>query len=84
MVPPYVFRYGSYYVQKLINIESTHPEMENFLKVGGLSVQAQERHAVKTSTDQRGEQAIHKQAKTTGWCFNILFRGHIFMTSTKV
>ena len=58
--------------------------MENFLKIGGLSVQAQERRAVKTSTDQRGEQTIIKQAKTTGWCFNIPFRGHIFMTSTKV
>ena len=63
MVLPYVFRYGSYYAQ---NIDSTHPGMENFLKVGGLSVQAQERHAVKTWSDKRGEQAIHKQAKTTG------------------
>ena len=84
MVLPFVFRYGSYYVQKLINIESTPPGIENFLKIGGLSVQAQERHAVKTSTDQRGEQTITKQAKTTGWCFNIPFRGHTFMTSTKV
>ena len=84
MVLPFVFRYGSYYVQKLINIESTHPGMENFLKVGGLSVQAQERYAVKTSTDERGEQTINKQAKTTVWCFNIPFRGHTFMTSTNV
>ena len=58
--------------------------MENTLKVGSLSVQAQERHAVKTSTDQRGEQTINKQAKTTDWCFNIPFTGHTFMTSTKV
>ena len=65
MVLPFVFRYGFYYVQQLINIESTHPGMENFLKVGGLSVQAQERHAVKMSTDQRREQTINKQAKTT-------------------
>ena len=52
IVLPFVFRYGSYLVQQLVNIESTHPGMENFLKVVGLSsVQAQERHAVKTSTD---------------------------------
>ena len=57
--------------------------MENFLKVDGLSVQAQERYAVKTA-DQRGEQTIKKRAKTTVWCFNIPFRGHTFMTSTKV
>ena len=84
MVLPFVFRYGSYYVQQLINIESTYPGMENFLEVGGLSIQAQERHAVKTSTDQRGEQTINKLAKTTGWCLNIPFRGHAFMGYTKV
>ena len=57
--------------------------MESFLKVGGLSVGAQKHHTVKTSTDQRGEHTINKQAKTTGWCFNIPFRGHTFMTSQK-
>ena len=65
MVLSFVFRYGSYYVKPLINIDSTHPGMENVLKFGGLSVQARERHAVKTSTDQRGEQTINKEAKTT-------------------
>ena len=33
MVLPFVFRHGSYYVQQLINIESTYPGMENFLEV---------------------------------------------------
>ena len=60
MVLIFVFRYASCYIQQLINIENTQPGMENFLKVGGLSVQAQELHAVKTSGDQRGEQTINK------------------------
>ena len=59
MVLIFVFGYASCYIQ-LINIENTQPGMENFLKVGGLSVQAQELHAVKTSGDQRGEQTINK------------------------
>ena len=59
MVLIFVFGYASCYIQ-LIYIENTHPGMENFLKVGGLSVQAQELHAVKTSGDQRGEQTINK------------------------
>ena len=54
MVLPFVFRYGSYYVQQLINIESTYPGMENFLEVGGLSIQAQERHAVKHQLIREG------------------------------
>ena len=39
---------------------------------------------MKTSTDQGGEKTINRQAKTTDWCFNIPFRGHTFITSTKV
>ena len=38
MVLPFVFRYGSYYAQQLVNIDSKHHGMGNFLKVGGLSV----------------------------------------------
>ena len=53
MVLIFVFGYASCYIQ-LINIENTHPGMENFLKVGGLSVQAQELHAVKHQVIREG------------------------------
>ena len=39
--------------------------MKDHLKLGGISVQAQTKHAIRTPTDQRGEQTINKDAKTT-------------------
>ena len=36
------------------------------LSQSGLSVQAQERYAVRTAIDQRGEQTINRDAKTSG------------------
>ena len=42
------------------------PGMSEYMMKGIFSVQAQERHAFRTSTDQRGEQTINRDAKTVG------------------
>ena len=49
-----------------MNIDELYPAMKEYLKLGGLSVQPQVRHLVRTATDQCGEQTINKDAKTTG------------------
>ena len=49
-----------------MNIDSKFPRMKNHLKLGGILVQAQTNHAIRTPTDQRGEQTINKDAGTTG------------------
>ena len=49
-----------------MNIDSKFPGMKDHLKLGGISVQTQTKHAIRTPTDQRGEQIINKDAKTTG------------------
>ena len=77
-------RYVSYYVETLQNIENIYPELKSILMSTGLSVQAQDRYPLKTSIDQRGEQTINHDAKTSGgigsfansfssilkWCLN--------------
>ena len=77
-------RYGSYYVQVLESIEQMYPGLKDMLKCKGLSVQAQEKYSLRTSIDQRGEQTINRDAKTSGgvkafsteeesvlkWCLN--------------
>ena len=57
-------RYGSYYVQVLKQIESKYPGLKLLLPCG-LSVQAQETQLVRTAIDQRGEQTINRDAKTS-------------------
>ena len=68
-------RYGSYYIQRMINIEEKYPRLTGLLK---------DSHNVHTSIDQRGEQTINREAKTVGgikkfagiktsvlkWCLN--------------
>ena len=49
-----------------MNIDSKFPGMKDHLKLEGISVQAQTKHAIRTPTYQRGEQTINKDAKTTG------------------
>ena len=49
-----------------MNIDSKFPGMKDHLKLGGILVQAQTNHAIRTPTDQRGEQTINKDAKTAG------------------
>jgi hypothetical protein len=48
------------------NVDSLHPGMNELLLHHGLSVQGQEKYDLKTAADQRGEQTINKDAKTTG------------------
>ena len=59
-------RYGSYHVQLLKQIESKYPGLKELLLPCGLSVQAQETYPVRTAIEQRGEQTINRDAKTSG------------------
>ena len=59
-------RYGTYYLQQLTHIELLYPGLKPLLMLKGMSVQAQTVHPVRTSIDQRGEQTINKDAKTSG------------------
>ena len=59
-------RYGSHYVNLLENIEQIYPGLKELLRYKGLSVQAQDRYKLRTAIDQRGEQSINRDAKTTG------------------
>ena len=59
-------QYGSHYVQVLKQIESKYPGSKELLLPFGLSVQAHETYLVRTAIDQRGEQTINRDAKTSG------------------
>ena len=43
-----------------------YPVLKDMLKCKGLSVQAQEKYSLRTSIDQRGEQTINRDPKTSG------------------
>ena len=58
--------YGTIYVYSLANIKTTHPGCKKLLLNKGLQVQAQSRYLLRRSIDQRGEQAINRDAKTSG------------------
>ena len=59
-------RHGTYYVQQLHHPKTLYLGMKPLLEGKGISVQAQNSHFVRTSIDQRGEQTINRDAKTTG------------------
>ena len=59
-------RYGSYYLRLLQDIEEVYPGLKELLRYKGLLVQAQSRYMLCTAIDQRGEQTINRDAKTTG------------------
>ena len=61
-----IYRYGSYYLHMLMNIDKMYPGMKKYIQLGGISAQGQTRHDLRTATDQRGEQTINKDAKTSG------------------
>ncbi|XP_066933544.1 uncharacterized protein [Clytia hemisphaerica] len=77
-------RYGAYYYENMTNLKSNYPGAENDLSLNGISVQAQSNYPIMTAADQRGEQTINRDAKTTGgvkgfasdqmnvrkWCLN--------------
>ena len=49
-----------------MNIEEKYPGMTEFSRIGSVSAQAQAKNAIRTATDQRGEQTINKDAKSKG------------------
>ena len=49
-----------------MHIETLNLGMKELLMEKGMSVQAQTVHPARTAIDQRGEQTINKDAKTTG------------------
>ena len=59
-------RYGSYYVKVMENIEKMYPGLKDLLMQNGMSVQAQESFPIRVAIDQRGEQTINRDAKTSG------------------
>ena len=59
-------RYGCYYVQSLKQIDDFYEALEPLLAVKGSSVQGQKTRPLRNSIDQRGEQAINRDAKTAG------------------
>ena len=59
-------RYGSYYLHLMKSIDNVYPGLKDMLSSCVLSVQSQNRYALRTATDQRGEQTFNKDAKTTG------------------
>ena len=58
--------YGSYYVSQLLKIDELFPGCKDLLKHYGISVQGQERYPLRTAVDQRGEQTLNRDAKTSG------------------
>ena len=59
-------RYGSYYLQKLTHIDVMYGGLRSLLEKSGISVQAQNVHPCRVAVDQRGEQTINRDAKTSG------------------
>ena len=59
-------RYGSYYVQSMKCIDHLHPGLKQILENNSMSIQAQDRCAIRTVIDQRGEQTFKNDAKTIG------------------
>ncbi len=59
-------RYGSYYIEKLRALESTDPGCFALIRENGISVQEQDRYPLRAAIDQREEQTLNREAKTTG------------------
>ena len=58
--------YASHYVKMLDNMEVLYSGLKDLLSEKGMSVQAQERFPLRVPVDQRGEQTLNRDAKTTG------------------
>ena len=54
------------FMHSLANTETTHPGCKKLLLNKGLSVHAQSRYPFRTSLDQRGEQTMNRDTKTSG------------------
>ena len=59
-------RYGSFYLETLKTLDHLHPGLKEMLSKYGLSVQGQDKYPHRTAIDQRGEQTINRDAKTSG------------------
>ena len=59
-------RYGSCYINTIENSDDTHPGCRELIQNKGLSVQGQEKYLCRTVIDQRGEQTINRDVKTSG------------------
>ena len=59
-------RYRSCYANTIENLDDTHPGCRELIQDKGLSVQGQEKYLCRTAVDQRGEQTIKRDAKTSG------------------
>ena len=49
-----------------MNMEQFYPGLKDLISKEGLSVQGQEKYPLRTAIDQRGEQTINRDAKTSG------------------
>ena len=72
-------RYGCWYVQTMKEIDLRYPGLKEMFKTSGISVQAQSAYPSRTSTDQRGEQSINRDAKTAGKMNQIPIHSLIFI-----
>ena len=59
-------RYGSYYIQRLVSLDRTHPGCKELIEIKGVSVQAQGQYPLRTAFDQRGEQTLNREEKSVG------------------
>ena len=66
-------RYGTWYVQTMIEIDERYPGLKELLNTTGFSVQAQTSYPIRISVDQRGEQSINRDAKTAGIIFSFYY-----------
>ena len=71
-------RYGSCYVSIIENLDDAHPGCRELIEDKGLSVHGQEKYLCRTAIDQRGEQTINRDAKTSGEDKVLCFRSQCY------
>ena len=64
-------RYCTYYAEVLSQTDTLYPGLKDTLSLKGLSIQAQGRYPLRTTVDQRGEQTINRDGKTSGGIRNV-------------
>ena len=65
-------RYDSYYTYILVNMEQFYPDLKEMISKEDILIQGQEKYALRTEIDQRGEQSIIRVAKTSGKIISIV------------
>ena len=65
-------RYDSYYTYILVNMEQFYPGLKEMISKEDILIQRQEKYALQTEIDQRGEQTINRIAKTSGNIISIV------------